>query len=107
MSGEALAVGTTLQNRASGRFLTGFDWNVMATEMGDQSTPALSRYWNVLENNDNSIALRNIATERYVDGDGGSEDWDVDESLRLLFDDGWFITRCSPPAQVQKESSEE
>jgi hypothetical protein len=27
-----------------------------------------------------------------MDGDGASDDWDVDESLEILFDDGWFVT---------------
>ncbi len=83
---------TTLQNRESGRFLTADNWEVLTTDSPEVSLPGQSESWITVDNDDGSLAFRNLLSGRVMDGDGASDDWDVDESLEILFDDGWFVT---------------
>ena len=78
--------GTTLRNLVTREYLVADNY-----EVGTSAIITPATYWTVVENSDGSIALRNNETMRYVDGDGGSEGWDVDESSMILFDDGWFV----------------
>ncbi len=80
------AGGLVLQNVETDSYLTAADWEVYTT-----STVNDNAYWELIENSDNSFSLRNVATRRFLDGDGESDGWDVDESESALDDDGWFI----------------
>ncbi len=77
----------TLFNTLTEEYLAADNWEAF-------TTPTLSQeaYWRIIDNDDGSISLQNAATGRYLDGDGANEDWNVDESLNILSDDGWFVT---------------
>ena len=92
---------TTLQNRDSGRFLTAEDFEVSTTALVDVSRPSPNESWIMVDNADGTVAFQNLATGRFLDGDGESEGWDVDESLEIMFDDGWFVTPVGNASTLQ------
>lgn len=82
--------GIYLQNRATGNYLASSNYDGFTTE--SQLPAAL---WSIAYNQDGSIALLNLETGRYLDGDGPGDNWDVDESSAIGADDGWFVTEVA------------
>ena len=83
---ETHVKGMVLKNHATGRYLQAENWEVFASE---DLKPGC--FWRVEDNQDGSVSLQNVASERFLDGDGAVDDWDVDESEEVKEDDGWFL----------------
>ncbi|MEM7313161.1 MAG: hypothetical protein AAF497_08415, partial [Planctomycetota bacterium] len=84
-----------MRNQTSGRYLAADDFEAYTVPTVDNNSR-----WAVVHNADGSIALQNYATGRYLDGDGANEDWNVDESIAIGADDGWFVETTPPVREV-------
>lgn len=80
--------GFSLRNQASGRYLIAEDWEVFTSQSLE-----LGGYWQIEDNGNDSVSLRNVSTGRYLDGDGPVDAYDVDESEEIKDDDSWIVER--------------
>jgi len=79
--------GATLRNIDSGEYLASENFEAFTTP-----TAGANAFFNIVDNPDGSISLQNIVSGRFLDGDGAGEGYDVDESVAIGLDDGWFVT---------------
>lgn len=82
---DAVSDTVTLKDLDSGLYLGALNFHVYMTANVTDNTR-----WRIIHHEDGSVLFRNVATGRYLDGDGPADDFNVEESLATDADARWI-----------------
>ncbi|NNE00323.1 MAG: DUF4347 domain-containing protein [Pirellulaceae bacterium] len=83
--------GSLLQNVATGQFLEA-NGSAGGGNVDVSNVAANANLWTINDSGVGTLTLRNVATNGYLDGDPGTEGWNVEQSPSVSNDDNWIFT---------------